>query len=110
MNRLLLECFFALGTDITPGNPDEVGHLGAQGDGCSSILETVGAEGAIRFALDRLGAIVRAVPKDDLIGRRELLLKLLYDKIIVMSLAVISACLTVIIVVWTIALLTKHLF
>lgn len=76
MNTLITESLLALGANEVSENR-EGGSLAGEGDACPGRFVASGAEGACRFALDRISGVIQSIPKDDLVAKRELFVKLL---------------------------------
>lgn len=75
MNGLLSNVCAALGASVTTDGPECRTH-GSEADEPPVAFPTDRAEGAFRLALDRLGAVIGAIPKDQLLADHVLLFQL----------------------------------
>jgi hypothetical protein len=75
MNAILRNVCLALGALEAAGEAEQRIHS-VQADDQLSRLPTHGAERPLRLALDRIGAVIHAIPEDQLISNRDLLLQL----------------------------------
>jgi len=77
MNGLLRDCLVAMGTEVSTAELERSSLHAVQADGDFVDLPAVGAERPVRVALDRIGSIVRSIPKDKFATDPSLLLGLI---------------------------------